>query len=147
MDGDHFGVAVCRLGEQVAQEVPLASCSAGGEASFLEVGGAMTGPQRARTRIRAFQGVQKILTGGAHPRLSFGRQVLKPAVKRAGLGDITFHGLRPASSPSWSRRGNLREVSEWAGHNSVAFTLTRTAACSRTARRRRLTGWTRCWAG
>ena len=57
---------------------------------------------------------------------SFGRQVLKPAVKRAGLGDITFHGLRHSFVAILVAAGcNVREVSEWAGHNSVAFTLTR----------------------
>ena len=57
---------------------------------------------------------------------SFGRRVLRPAVLRAGLGDLTFHGLRHSFVAILVAAGcNVREVSEWAGHNSVAFTLTR----------------------
>jgi integrase len=57
---------------------------------------------------------------------SWGRAVLRPAVLRAGLEDITFHGLRHSFVAIMVAAGcNVREVSEWAGHNSVAFTLTR----------------------
>ena len=64
-------------------------------------------------------------TGGPLFR-SFGLRVLKPAVARAGLGSITFHGLRHSFVAILVAAGcNVREVSEWAGHNSVAFTLTR----------------------
>jgi integrase len=57
---------------------------------------------------------------------SWGRNVLRPAVLRAGLDDITFHGLRHSFVAIMVAAGcNVREVSEWAGHNSVAFTLTR----------------------
>jgi integrase len=57
---------------------------------------------------------------------SWGRAVLRPAVLRAGLDDITFHGLRHSFVAIMVAAGcNVREVSEWAGHNSVAFTLTR----------------------
>lgn len=57
---------------------------------------------------------------------SFGPTVLRPAVLRAGLDDITFHGLRHSFVAIMVAAGcNVREVSEWAGHNSVAFTLTR----------------------
>ena len=56
---------------------------------------------------------------------SWGRNVLRPAVLRAGLDDITFHGLRHSLSIMAAAGCNVREVSEWAGHNSVAFTLTR----------------------
>jgi integrase len=46
-------------------------------------------------------------------------------VLRAGLDDITFHGLRHSFVAIMVAAGcNVREVSEWAGHNSVAFTLT-----------------------
>ena len=56
----------------------------------------------------------------------WGRRVLRPAVLRAGLDDITFHGLRHSFVAIMVAAGcNVREVSEWAGHNSVAFTLTR----------------------
>jgi integrase len=42
------------------------------------------------------------------------------------LDDITFHGLRHSFVAIMVAAGcNVREVSEWAGHNSVAFTLTR----------------------
>ena len=44
----------------------------------------------------------------------------------AGSDDITFPGLRHSFVAIMVAAGcNVREVSEWAGHNSVAFTLTR----------------------
>ncbi|HET9779508.1 MAG TPA: site-specific integrase, partial [Propionibacteriaceae bacterium] len=53
--------------------------------------------------------------------LSCGRRCYVP-----GLDDITFHGLRHSFVAIMVAAGcNVREVSEWAGHNSVAFTLTR----------------------
>ena len=43
-----------------------------------------------------------------------------------GLDGFTFHGLRHSFVAILVAAGcNVREVSEWAGHNSVAFTLTR----------------------
>jgi integrase len=57
---------------------------------------------------------------------SWGRTFLRPAVQRTGLDDITFHALRHIFVAIMVAAGcNVREVSEWAGHNSVAFTLTR----------------------
>ena len=45
---------------------------------------------------------------------------------RAGLLGVTFHGLRHSFVAILVAAGcNVREVSEWAGHNNVAFTLTR----------------------
>lgn len=45
---------------------------------------------------------------------------------RAGVEGFTFHGLRHSFVAILVAAGcNVREVSEWAGHNSVAFTLTR----------------------
>lgn len=59
-------------------------------------------------------------------RGTFGRQVWRPAVAAAGLDGFTFHGLRHSFVAILVAAGcNVREVSEWAGHNSVAFTLTR----------------------
>lgn len=50
----------------------------------------------------------------------------QPAAKRAGLPGTTFHGLRRSFVAILVAAGcNVREVSEWAGHNNVAFTLTR----------------------
>lgn len=64
--------------------------------------------------------------GGGPLFRAFGRRVLRPAVERAGLGEISFHGLRHSFVAILVAAGcNVREVSEWAGHNSVAFTLTR----------------------
>lgn len=64
--------------------------------------------------------------GGPLFRSTFGRHVWKPAVARAGLEGFTFHGLRHSFVAILVAAGcNVREVSEWAGHNSVAFTLTR----------------------
>ena len=50
----------------------------------------------------------------------------RPAAERAGLSGVTFHGLRHSFVAILVAAGcNVREVSEWAGHNNVAFTLTR----------------------
>ena len=47
-------------------------------------------------------------------------------MQQAGLHDVTFHTLRHSFVAILVAAGcNVREVSEWAGHNSVAFTLTR----------------------
>ena len=64
--------------------------------------------------------------GGPLARSLFSRRVWQPAVIRAGIPSITFHGLRHSFVAILVAAGcNVREVSEWAGHNSVAFTLTR----------------------
>lgn len=56
----------------------------------------------------------------------FGQRILSPAARHAGLDAITYHGLRHTFVAVLVAAGcNVREVSEWAGHNSVAFTLTR----------------------
>jgi integrase len=50
------------------------------------------------------------------------------------LDDITFHGLRHSFVAIMVAAGcNVREVSKWAGHNSVAFTLSRYGGLLRTA--------------
>jgi len=64
--------------------------------------------------------------GGPLFRGSFGRDVWRPAAQRAGLDGVTFNGLRHSFVAILVAAGcNVREVSDWAGHNSVAFTLTR----------------------
>lgn len=64
--------------------------------------------------------------GGGPLFRAWGRSVLRPAAARAALDDITFHSLRHSFVAILVAAGcNVREVSEWAGHNSVAFTLTR----------------------
>lgn len=64
--------------------------------------------------------------GGPLFRGTFGRHVWRPAVAKAGLTGFTVHGLRHSFVAILVAAGcNVREVSEWAGHNSVAFTLTR----------------------
>lgn len=64
--------------------------------------------------------------GGPLARSNFTRRVWQPAAAAAGLSRITFHGLRHSYVAILVDAGcNVREVSEWAGHNSVAFTLTR----------------------
>lgn len=64
--------------------------------------------------------------GGPLFRSTFAWDVWRPAVTRAGLSGLTFHGLRHSFVAILVAAGcNVREVSEWAGHNSVAFTLTR----------------------
>ena len=64
--------------------------------------------------------------GGPVARSRFTRRVWLPATEAAGLSGITFHGLRHSFVAILVAAGcNVREVSEWSGHNSVAFTLTR----------------------
>lgn len=64
--------------------------------------------------------------GGPLFRSTLARHVWHPAVARAGLDGFTFHGLLHSFVAILVAAGcNVREVSEWAGHNSVAFTLTR----------------------
>jgi len=64
--------------------------------------------------------------GGPLFRSTFSRDVWQPAAKEARLPGVTFHTLRHSFVAILVAAGcNVREVSEWAGHNSVAFTLTR----------------------
>ena len=64
--------------------------------------------------------------GGPLFRGTFTRQVWRPAAIEADLPDVTFHTLRHSFVAILVAAGcNVREVSEWAGHHSVAFTLTR----------------------
>jgi integrase len=64
--------------------------------------------------------------GGGPLFRSWGRNVLRPPALRANLDDLTFHSLRHSFAAIMVAAGcNVREVSEWAGHNNVAFTLTR----------------------
>ena len=64
--------------------------------------------------------------GGPLARSRFSRRVWQPATVKAGLTGVTFHGLRHSYVAILVDAGcNVREVSEWAGHNNVAFTLTR----------------------
>jgi integrase len=59
-------------------------------------------------------------------RSLFARRVWQPAAARAGLPGIRFHGLWHSFVAILVAAGcNVREVSEWAGHHNVAFTLTR----------------------
>ncbi|WP_232506541.1 tyrosine-type recombinase/integrase [Microlunatus flavus] len=64
--------------------------------------------------------------GGGPLFRAWSQNTLAPAARRAGLEGLTFHGLRHSFVAIMVAAGcNVREVSEWAGHNSVAFTLTR----------------------
>lgn len=64
--------------------------------------------------------------GGPMFRATFSQQVWQRAAKEAGLQGVTFHTLRHSFVAILVAAGcNVREVSEWAGHHSVAFTLTR----------------------
>ena len=54
--------------------------------------------------------------GGLLARSLFSRRVCQPAVIRAGIPSITFHGLRHSFVAILVAAGcNVREVSEWAG--------------------------------
>ncbi|OYN95282.1 hypothetical protein CGZ95_16180 [Enemella evansiae] len=55
-----------------------------------------------------------------------GHRVWRTSAQAAELGASTLHGLRQGFHSHPGRgRVHVGEVSEWAGHNSVAFTLTR----------------------
>lgn len=59
-------------------------------------------------------------------RANFGRRVWAPAVQAAGVEGFTFHGLRHTFVALLVAAGcNVREVSEWCGHATVGFTLTK----------------------
>jgi integrase len=56
----------------------------------------------------------------------FWPHVWKPAVKKAGLDGLRIHDLRHTYVSLWIAAGaNPKEVSKWAGHSTVAFTLDR----------------------
>jgi Phage integrase family len=90
----------------------------GGRAGVLLVGqqrGSRTGAARATPRRLP----------AACPSL-FARRAWLPAAAPAGLPGTSFHGLRHGFVAILVAAGcNVREVSEWAGHNNVAFTLAR----------------------
>lgn len=84
--------------------------------------------QHLRTHVGASQDALVFTApmGGPLRRSLFARRVWGPAVAEAGLDGVTFHGLRHSFVAILVAAGcNVREVSEWAGHNNVAFTLTR----------------------
>ncbi len=57
--------------------------------------------------------------GGGPLFRAWGQRVLHPAVARAGVPGITFHGLRHSFVAIMVAAGcNVREVSEWAGHTA-----------------------------
>ncbi|WP_299051870.1 site-specific integrase [uncultured Nocardioides sp.] len=64
--------------------------------------------------------------GGPLWRMTFWRQVWEPALRRAGLEGLRVHDLRHSFVSIMVAAGaNPKEVSTWAGHSSVAFTLDR----------------------
>jgi len=64
--------------------------------------------------------------GGPLFRATFWRHVWAPAVEAAGLGGLRVHDLRHSFVSIMVAAGaNPKEVSTWAGHSSVAFTLDR----------------------
>jgi integrase len=67
-------------------------------------------------------------TGNGNPlyRGTFWPSVWKPAVKKAGLEGLRVHDLRHTYVSLMIAAGaNPKEVSTWAGHSSVSFTLDR----------------------
>jgi integrase len=65
-------------------------------------------------------------TGGPLYRGTFWPSVWKPAVKKAGLEGLRIHDLRHSFVAIMTAAGaNPKEVSTWAGHSSVSFTLDR----------------------
>jgi integrase len=65
-------------------------------------------------------------SGGPLYRGTFWPSVWKPAVKKAGLDGLRVHDLRHSYVSLMVAAGvNPKEVSTWAGHSSVAFTLDR----------------------
>ncbi|HEX8509468.1 MAG TPA: tyrosine-type recombinase/integrase [Propionibacteriaceae bacterium] len=76
----------------------------------------------ARTGCAAVHGGQ----GWPLFRGTFALDLWRPAIKRAQLSEFTFQSLRHSFVGILVAAGcNVRDVSEWAGHNSVACTLTR----------------------
>lgn len=64
--------------------------------------------------------------GGPMYRGTFARSVWKPATKSADLAGLRIHDLRHSFVAIMTAAGaNPKEVSTWAGHSSVAFTLDR----------------------
>jgi hypothetical protein len=68
---------------------------------------------------------QSVAVQAEPARSLFDRRAWRPAVIRAGIPSITYHGLRHFVAILVAAGCNVREVSEWAGHSSVASTLTR----------------------
>jgi integrase len=65
-------------------------------------------------------------TGNPLYRGTFWPSVWKPAVKKAGLEGLRVHDLRHTYVSLMIAAGaNPKEVSTWAGHSSVSFTLDR----------------------
>jgi hypothetical protein len=65
-------------------------------------------------------------TGGPLYRGTFWPSVWKPAVRKAGLDGLRIHDLRHTYVSLMVAAGaNPKEVSTWAGHSSVSFTLDR----------------------
>jgi integrase len=65
-------------------------------------------------------------TGNPVYRGTFWPSVWKPAVKKAGLAGLRIHDLRHTYVSLMIAAGaNPKEVSTWAGHSSVSFTLDR----------------------
>lgn len=65
-------------------------------------------------------------TGGPLYRGTFWPSVWKPAVRKAGLEGLRIHDLRHSFVSMMVDAGaNVKAVSTWAGHSSVAFTLDR----------------------
>jgi integrase len=66
------------------------------------------------------------LTGNPLYRGTFWPSVWKPAVQKAGLAGLRIHDLRHTYVSLMIAAGaNPKEVSTWAGHSSVSFTLDR----------------------
>lgn len=65
-------------------------------------------------------------SGGPVSRSTFWPQVWKPAVTAAGLDGLRIHDLRHTYVSLMVAAGaNPKEVSTWAGHSTVSFTLDR----------------------
>jgi len=65
-------------------------------------------------------------TGNQLYRGTFWPSVWKPTVKKAGLDRLRIHDLRHSFVAIMVAAGaNPKEVSSWAGHSSVSFTLDR----------------------
>src|SRR5918999_5613748 len=78
-------------------------------------------------RGRAFRSrARRALRTASSARPSARLRRLRRLGARRSLSGVTFHGLRHSFVAILVAAGcDVREVSEWAGHNNVAFTLTR----------------------
>jgi integrase len=83
--------------------------------------------------------------GGTLRLAGFRHRIWRPPTSAAGLDGLRIHDLRHTAVALWIAAGaNPKEAAARAGHTSVSFTWTATAASIRTPIRRSGTAWMPC---